>query len=130
MKTHKNNKKIISLYLKQLKSTLVCSASMKKALINEIKHKIAELENQIPALSVEDLHTEIGSPDEIAKGFESRDDIEALKKKANGYTRIKIICVICTILALILIVTSIIIIHENDTYHSETDSKSSINLIK
>lgn len=130
MKARQNNKKIINLYLKQLKSALMCSLSMKKALISEIKHQIVELENQIQVLSTEDLHREIGSPDEIAKGFESREDIEKIKKKAKKYTGIKIICWISLILAIIAVTVSIIVIRSNKDYRSETKMNTYIKEIK
>lgn len=93
-------------------------------MINEIKHKIAELENQIQVLSMEDLHSEIGHPDEIARGFECREDIDKLKEKAKKYFKIKIISWICLIVAMIAIAVSVIIIKSNKTYYSETKSQS------
>ncbi len=130
MKTNQNNQKIINLYLKQLKATLMCSSSMKMAFISEVKHQIAELEDQFQVLTVEDLHREIGSPDEIARGFESRNDIENLKKKARKYTRTKIICWISLILAIAAIIISIVYIKSNKKYHSETKINTYIEEIR
>ena len=119
MKTNRNNKKIIDSYLKQLKTSLLCSTSMKKAFISEVKQQIAELENQIQVLAMEDLHREIGSPCEIAKGFESREDIEKFKEKAKKYTRTKVICWITLVLAIVAIAVAVIFIKSNDNFYAE-----------
>ena len=119
MKTNRNNKRIIDSYLKQLKASLLCSASMKKAFINEVKQQITELENQMPVLTMEDLHRKIGSPEEIARGFESREDIEKLKIKARKYTRTKIICCITLVLAIVAIAVSVIFIKSNDNFYEK-----------
>ncbi len=126
MKTRENNKKIISLYLKQLNASLICSTNMKKAFICEIKHQIAELENQVQVFTMEDLHREIGSPDEIARSFESRDDIEKLKEKAKKYKKAKIICWVSLILAIVAITVSIVVVHSNKKYHSEINMNTYI----
>lgn len=124
MEANRNNKKIINLYVKQLKTSLVCSTNMKKAFIDEVKHQITELENQIPVLTMEDLQREIGSPDEIARGFESREDIEKLKEKAKKYKKTKIICGITLALTIIAIAVTIIVVRSNKNYHSEIKSST------
>lgn len=126
MKPNSNNKKVITLYLKQLKTTLMCSASMKKVILSDVKHQISELEDQLQVLEEKDLHREIGSPDEIARGFESRDDIENLKKKAKKYSRTKIICWVSLILAIVAITVSIVVVHSNKKYHSEINMNTYI----
>lgn len=126
MKAKNSNKKVVNSYIKQLKSAVICSSSMKKAFISEIKHQIAELENENKNLSLGILHREIGYPDEIARGFESRDDIIMLKEKAKKYTRAKIICWIALGLALVTIVGSAILIQSNDDYYSKTYSDTTI----
>ena len=120
----KQNKKVIFSYIRQLKTALICSASMKKAFIGEVKHQITELEEQIQVLSMEDLHRVIGSPDEIARGFENREDIEKLKLKAKKYTRAKIIAWICFALAIIVVIVSTIVIKSNNTYYTKTNTQS------
>ena len=123
MKTNQNNKKIITSYIKQLKATLICTSTIKKAFINEVKTQISELENQIQVLSTEDLHRAIGTPNDIARGFENREDIERLKNKAKKYTRTRILSLICFVLALIAITVTVIVIKSNDSYYTKTDSK-------
>ena len=121
MEASRNNQKIINLYVKQLKTSLVCSTNMKKAFIDEVKHQITELENQIQVLTMEDLQREIGSPDEIARGFESREDIEKLKEKAKKYKKTKIICGVTLTLTIIAIAVTIIVVRSNKNYHSEIE---------
>ena len=126
MKANKNSKKLENLYVKQLKKTLLCSASMKKAFIKEIKDQIAELKDQIQDLSMEDLQREIGKPDEIARGFESRDNIEDLKKRAKKYSKAKTISLVFLVLTIFAIAILIIILKSNKEYHSKTTISTTI----
>lgn len=126
MKANKNSKKLENLYVKQLKKTLLCSASMKKAFIKEIKDQIAELKDQIQDLSMEDLQREIGKPDEIARGFESRDNIEDLKKRAKKYSKAKTISLVFLVLTIFAIAILIIIVKSNKEYHSKTTISTTI----
>lgn len=126
MKSNKNSKKLESLYVKQLKKALLCSASMKKAFIKEIKDQIAELKDQIQDLSMEDLQRKIGKPDEIARGFESRDNIEDLKKRAKKYSKAKTISLVFLVLTIFAIAISIIIVKSNKEYHSKTTISTTI----
>ncbi len=116
------NKAIVKLYIKQVSTALACSCSMKKAFISEIKEQIEELETQHQALTMEILHTEIGSPEEIARGFDSKEDLDRIKAKARKYTRIKIICAICLALALVAVTVTVIVIRSNDNYYTSTYS--------
>ena len=120
----KQNKKIIALYLRELRAALVCPNSIKKAFLIEIRRQIAELESQNPVLSMEDLHREIGSPDEIARSFENREDLDRLKAKAKKYTLIKIICGVCLAIALIAVAVTVIVVQSNDDYYAKTEEKS------
>ena len=126
MKSNKNSKKLESLYVKQLKKALLCSASMEKAFIKEIKDQIAELKDQIQDLSMEDLQREIGKPDEIARGFESRDNIEDLKKRAKKYSKAKTISLVFLVLTIFAIAILIIIVKSNKEYHSKTTISTTI----
>lgn len=120
----KQNNKIIALYIRQLRAALVCPNSIKKAFLIEIRRQIAELESQNPVLSMEDLHREIGSPDEIARSFENREDLDRLKAKAKKYTLIKIICGVCLAIALIAVAVTVIVVQSNDDYYAKTEEKS------
>lgn len=117
MKNGENNNKIINLYLKEIKDKLLCPNNVKKAFLKEIRQNIADAE--IDIVSIEDLYREIGSPEEIARSFESRDDIEQIKAKAKKYTKIKIICAVCLALAIVAVIVCSIVISSVDTYYAE-----------
>ncbi len=113
----RENRKVVKSYIKQLKSALVCSSSMKKAFISEVKRMVEELEMDHQVLTMEDLHREIGTPDEIARSFESREDIDKLKAKAKKYLRNKIVCWICVVLAIVAVTVSVVVIISNCDHH-------------
>ena len=126
MKANRNNKKVINAFIRQLNTALVCPRGMKKAFINSVKHQVAELENQIQLLTAEDLRREIGSPDEIARGFESMADLETLREKARKYKKTRTICWIALALTAAAIAAAIIVVKSNENYHSEIKSDSHI----
>lgn len=112
----KNNKQVVQAYAKELRQVLLCSSDMKRAFISEIKVQIADLEEQHGDLTLDLLYREIGTPDEISKGFESREDIAEIKKKAKRYKIAKILCWICAFLAVISIITAVVVICNNDDF--------------
>ena len=120
------NRKIVLGYVKELRKTLTCSNDVKKAILHEIELQVLELENRIQVLTIDDLYNEIGSPQEIAQGFDSKTDIERIRKNAAKYRKAKIICLICAILALIAVVIAFAIVSANDDYHSSIQSNSTI----
>ncbi|MBQ9780052.1 MAG: hypothetical protein IJW00_03810 [Clostridia bacterium] len=122
----KQNNKIVNEYIKEISKALTCSKDMKTALLHELEQQARELESKVQSLTADDLYNEIGSPQEIALGFESRADIEAIKKNATKYRKAKIICLISSILAVIAVVIAIVIICSNDDYYSDTQVNSTI----
>ena len=97
-------KKIVKSYLKEVKSALFCSPSMKQAFLSTVRQRIEELFPDSSTLSMESLRREIGTPEEIASGLESRPDIEQLKEIAKRYKRVKILCI--TFFALVVLCIS------------------------
>lgn len=115
----KTYKKVVQSYLKEVKAALVCSRSMKQALISSLKLSISELSSDPSTLSAEELYKEIGTPEEIARSLESRSDIESLKRKAKRYTVSKILCALflaLAALALLTIVALLIVILTDQDY--------------
>ena len=112
MKTSRNNKNVVNSYLKHLKTALLCPSGMKKNILNDVKDRVVELDK------------EIGTPDEIAKGFESTLEIGNIKKSARKLHRIKLLCWILFILMVLAIIITVIIIKSNETYHPEIISHS------
>lgn len=65
-------------------------------------------------------------PDEIARGFESRADLETLREKARKYRKTRMICWIALALTAAAIAAAIIVVKSNENYHSEIKSDSHI----
>ena len=72
---------------------------------------------EIDVVSIEDLYREIGSPEEIAHSFESRDDIEQIKVRTK---KLHIIVAICAVIALLIISALVYIVKEAINYGSIT----------
>ena len=115
MKNGEKNNKIINLYLKEIKDKLLCPNNAKKAFLKEIRQNISNAE--IDVVSIEDLYREIGSPEEIARSFESRDDIEKIKVRTK---KLHIIVAICAVIALLIISALVYIVKEAIDYGSIT----------
>ena len=115
MKNGEKNNKIINLYLKEIKDKLLCPNNAKKAFLEEIRENISNAE--IDVVSIEDLYREIGSPEEIAHSFESRDDIEKIKVRTKKF---HIIVAICAVIALLIISALVYIVKEAIDYGSIT----------
>ena len=115
MKNGEKNNKIINLYLKEIKDKLLCPNNAKKAFLKEIRENISNAE--IDVVSIEDLYREIGSPEEIAHSFESRDDIEQIKVRTK---KLHIIVAICAVIALLIISALVYIVKEAINYGSIT----------
>lgn len=110
-------KKIVKSYLKEIKSALICSAGMKQAVLSTARQRIADLFPDTSTLSMEELCREIGTPEEIALGLESRSDIEQLKKKAKRYKIAKITCTCLLFVAIFIAVFLSFVIVSNNEYH-------------
>lgn len=96
-------KKIVKSYLKEVKSALFCSPSMKQAFLSTVRQRIEELFPDFSTLSVEELYKEIGTPEEIACSLENHSDIEQLKKKAKRYKVAKIAYMVLLLVAVLII---------------------------
>lgn len=118
--------RIIRAYLKEIEKTVTCSGDMKKAVLHEISEQALEIASQNPELTVQVLYREIGSPQEIAQGFESRADMEKILKNAAKYKRIKCICAVSCIIALLAASITAVVIFSDDDYSSTTHVNSRI----
>ena len=120
MKTSKN---IERKYLHDIKAELSCPRSVKKVFLKKIKQQMQNLqETSDKPLTRETIEAEIGTPQEIARGLESREDLERLKKKARRYTLIKWICIACLLLALLAVVITVVVIKSNDSYYTTVET--------
>ena len=59
---------------------------------------------------MDNLYKEIGSPDEIAKGFEGEPEIGYLKKNARKLNRTRIICLVLIVLVVLSAFATAVII--------------------
>ncbi len=124
MKTQ--NQKVICEYLQAMNKILVCKRTVKKAILDEIRMQIGEVEQRFPTLTREDLYREIGLPEEVAQGFESRENMGVIREKAKKYERNRIICCVIAIMAAVTIVLAAVLITSQDDYRSDTHVNSNI----
>ena len=124
MKT--KNQTVIREYLQALNKVLICKRAVKRAILDEIRMQIGEVEQRFPTLTQEDLYREIGLPEEVARGFESREDMEGIRVKAKRYERNRIICCIVVFMAVVAIAFTAILITSQDDYRSDTHVNSDI----
>ncbi len=111
------NKRAVRHYIREVKSKLSCSFSMKQAILKSIKQRIGECEPQ----TIEDLYREIGSPEKIADNIESIEDVRQLNKIAKKYRTLIVISVICIIIAIFASVLTAIVILSDDEYYDIID---------
>lgn len=116
------NKRVVRQYIREVKSKLACSFSMKQAILKAIRQRISECEPQ----SIEDLYREIGSPENIAENIESVEDVRQLNKIAKKYHSLIVISVICAVVAVISFLFTAIVILTGDEYYSMIDVTASV----
>ena len=124
MKT--KNQTVIREYLKALNKVLICKRAVKRAILDEIRMQIGEVEQRFPTLTKEDLYREIGLPEEVARGFESREDMGVIREKAKKYESNRIICGAIAFVAVVAIAFTAILITSQDDYRSDTHVNSNI----
>lgn len=101
------NKKELRKYYSLIRKNLLCSINMKKVLISEFSNRVNEFIFENPNVDMQKIIDNFGSPDDIAKSFDTENIY--LKKKAK---KLLIIEIILIVLLLLLIIFSIYIIHE------------------
>ena len=124
MKTKKQT--VIREYLQALNKVLICKRAVKRAILDEIRMQISELEQRFPTLTREDLYREIGLPEEVVRGFESREDMGVIREKAKKYERNRIICCAIAFVAVVAIAFTAVLITSQDDYRSDTHVNSNI----
>ena len=81
-------KNVVKQYLGELDLFLSCDKETKKNFFAMIRERINDLQNEHPRLTLYILYQEIGSPEEIARGFETNEMVEQLieikKKRKKG----------------------------------------------
>ena len=69
-----SNERVIRQYLKDVSSKLECNRAMKSVSISDLKNNIILFAEDRTCLSIEDLYSEFGTPEEITDGFFGRKD--------------------------------------------------------
>ncbi len=107
------NRKTVKQYLKLVSKRLSVPKALKTAFIHDFRESVASFAAEHEDVTVEDLFHEFGTPNELAHGFASRKDYEALLEKAKKVTfRWRLISFIAAILIVALILLLVWIVHE------------------
>lgn len=100
----KQSNKVISLYLKEIASALICPKSLKSVFLSELRGDIETYTTSVSTVTEDDLYKEFGTPDEISNGFLDRNNYDDLLKKAKRKAFIwKLICIGVSILLIFFI---------------------------
>jgi uncharacterized membrane protein len=101
---NKTIKHEIKKYFKDIKQLLSCPRSMKSAFIAELQSRIDEL-GEGGDLTLENIMLEFGTPDQIARNFDTYENLKDLKIKALKYKKKQIFIVgLLSVIILVLIV--------------------------
>jgi len=101
---NKTIKHEIKKYFKDIKQLLSCPRSMKSAFIAELQSRIDEL-GEGGDLMLENIMLEFGTPDQIARNFDTYENLKDLKIKALKYKKKQIFIVgLLSVIILVLIV--------------------------
>ena len=97
-------------YFKEIKKELTCSSNMRLALISELKKEITYYIDQNVDCTINNIIDNFGTAIEISSSFETRSDLEKLKKIAKKYTLLKIFLPIIALFLISIVTFTIILI--------------------
>lgn len=95
-------------YLKEISSSLVCSAKDRKKFINDFNDNIDEFINSNPETSIDELKKVMGSSQEIAEEFMANASPKEIKKRISAI-RILIISIVIIVLIMVIFLIAIFI---------------------
>ena len=78
-----HEKQVIRQYLKEVRTELDCSMSIKSVFLKDLKEEIDFSRTQGLTITGESLRAEFGSPEEISASFYNRNDYKELLAKAK-----------------------------------------------
>ena len=78
-----HEKQVIRQYLKEVRSELDCSMSIKSVFLKDLKEEIDFSRTQGLTITGESLRAEFGTPEEISASFYNRNDYKELLAKAK-----------------------------------------------
>lgn len=105
---NKSSKPVIKKYLKTVSKEVICSYSIKKFFIKDLKHKILDFYQDIDNITPVMISTQFGTPREIAAGF---NDL-AMDKYIKQAKKFKILVSTLILFLVILLAILFIILHE------------------
>lgn len=106
----KNDEKI---YFKTIKRGLLVQRKVRNEFLEELHRQFDDIQSAYLNCTLNDIYDQIGTPEEVIRNFETREDFECLKKK---YSRSKKICIGCLLLAMVaIIIISICTLIVNDS---------------
>lgn len=111
-------RKTIKLYLKNISKQLNCSLSFKNVFLQATKEKIFELAARKETLTMNDLYTEFGPPEEVVMDLFDKEEYSKLLAKSRKRTLI--VSIVAIIFFISLLVSSVFIIDLIDTYSGTT----------
>ncbi len=112
--------KDIEKYLEEIKKNLVCSASQKKTVINDLRNSIYDYVDTSKATDIEDIYSHFGQPEDIAEQFVSETSGKYLKKSLSvKKVLIAAIVALFTIALIFLTIDFIDSLNSNDAYSVE-----------
>lgn len=95
-------------YLKEISSSLVCSAKDRKRFINDLNDNIDEFINTHPEANIDELKNAMGTSQEIAEEFMANASPKEIKKRISAI-RILIISIVIIVLIMVIFLITIFI---------------------
>lgn len=94
----------IKQYLKEVSAKLSCPKGVKSVFLRQLKGDILAFSDNDTNITMDELYSRFGTPEEIAAGFFDRDDYSVMLKKAKRRAAIWMcVSVILTILLVIAV---------------------------
>ncbi len=98
--------KELKAYFKQIKKNLNCGFCLKQGFIAQIKEDVAGFiaEHNLHDVTMNDICSNFGTPDEIAKSFDNVVDVKSLKEKSQKLLLAEAITIMLALAAIVLLI--------------------------
>lgn len=114
---NKRSLKQIKIYLKNLAKEVVCSFTIKRVFLKDIKQKLVDFYKDFDYVDLEMIYKQFGTPSEIASGFGEL-SMEQYTKQAK---KLKFLVSIISIIVVLLILILFIVLKEYGNHIIITD---------
>lgn len=108
----KMQNKVCRKYLRDVKAKLPCSGSVKQVLIKDLGERISEFAADRDQVSYDELCFQLGTPAEVAHGFEGAEVSSDIKTRAKRYFKAKIAAAVLAALLVAVTVLLVVIVKE------------------